>query len=325
MYNWLSQIEAQWYGKTTWLRCLVPFEKLFIVVITARRFAYDCFAYKSKIPVWVIGNISVGGNGKTPFVIDIARRIQAQGYCVRVIAHGYGAQLTQPVNICMPDSDPNRYGDEAALLAQELDMPVVVAKKRAQAVRYIEAHYPDTDVILCDDGLQHYQLKRDKEVVLVDKQRLGNKRCLPVGPLREPIARLRQADLCLYREDNIGSDIYYELVHFVHMQSQQIVVLAALPFKRVHAVAGIAYPEGFFQSLERLGLEVIRHTFPDHHSFDAQDCVFNDDLPVLMTTKDAIKCQSFARENWYIVAAALRLSAPAASSVNDLILTLAAR
>jgi len=320
----LPWLEVQWYEKTTWLNYLIPLEKLFIVCTTIRRLSYQLCAYKSTIPVWIIGNISVGGNGKTPFVIEMVRRIQAQGYRVQVIAHGYRAQLNQPVHICVRDSDPTDYGDEAVLLAHELDMPIIVAKKRAEAVQYIETHYPDTDVILCDDGLQHYQLGRHKELILIDKQRLGNQRCLPVGPLREPMSRLAQADLCLYRGTGVHSDIRYQISHFLHIKSQKIVGIEPRSFKRVRAVAGIANPERFFQSLEDLELEVIRHVFPDHHDFQAEDCFFGDDLPVLMTTKDAIKCQGFAGDHCYAVVIELVLSPLAVTQINDLILTLAA-
>jgi tetraacyldisaccharide 4'-kinase len=320
----LPWLEAQWYERTTWLRWLTPLEKLFMLLIPIRRFIYRMGAYQSTIPVWIVGNISVGGNGKTPFVAEMTRRIQAHGYRIQIVAHGYRSVLTQPVQICTRDSDPQVYGDEALLLAHELDMPVIVAKRRRDAVQYIEAHFPDTDVILCDDGLQHYQLGRDKELVLIDKQRLGNQRCLPVGPLREPISRLEQADLCLYRGVGTDSDLHYQISHFFHVDTQQRVPIAPMPFKRVRAIAGIANPERFFQSLEALGLEILRHAFPDHHEFQAQDCEFGDDLPILMTTKDAIKCQAFAGPHTYAVVVELVLSPMAIRQVDDLIGSLAA-
>ena len=322
MHNWLASIEKQWYHKPTWVKCFTPVEYLFTTVALARKILYKKYAYTSTIPVWIVGNISVGGNGKTPFVAELATRIQEQGYQVMVISHGYRSQCKHRVTICAPDSDPVRYGDEAVLLANLLQKSVVVAKKRAAAVRYIEKHYPETRVILCDDGLQHYQLGRDKEVVLIDKSRLGNQRCLPVGPLREPMSRLEQADLCLYRHAGAHSDIRYDISHFHHLSSQQVIAKDKFPFTRVHAVAGIANPEHFFQSLEALGVEVIRHRFPDHHRFKPEDCAFSDNIPVLMTTKDAVKCEAFTGENCYAVIMRLSLSAHAHTQINALIASL---
>ncbi len=259
------------------------------------------------MPVIVVGNITVGGTGKTPLVIWLADYLSAQGIKPGVICRGHGGTGKGPV-LVSETSEPFLVGDEAVLLARRCGCPVVAGRKRLQAARWLCRKFP-CQVILSDDGLQHYALPRTIEIVVIDGvRRFGNGRLLPAGPLREPAGRVEEADLIVSHgnaraeewEMNLTGGRAINLCH-----PRQARSLDAFKGRPVHALAGIGHPQRFFQNLRDAGMEVIPHVFPDHHRYNEQDICFSDDLPVLMTEKDAVKCFAFARENdWYVPVAA---------------------
>jgi len=288
-----------WYDNHPLSYLLVPFSWLYRVLIFLRRLLYlsGIVAVREvPVPVVVVGNITVGGTGKTPLVIWLAAFLKKQGYRPGIISRGYGgtkARWPRPVH---PDSEPMALGDEALLIAQRTALPVVVAANRHLAARQLLAQH-QCDILICDDGLQHYGLQRDIDIVVIDgERRFGNQRCLPAGPLREPVSRLAAFDLQV-GNGQAGKHEYlmeYEYDRLYSLDGRQVLELDALHGKQVHAVAGLGNPERFFSFLQRQGMRVIRHEFPDHYQYAQNDIVFNDDLAVVMTEKDAVKCRHFA-------------------------------
>ncbi|WP_026332760.1 MULTISPECIES: tetraacyldisaccharide 4'-kinase [unclassified Thioalkalivibrio] len=253
--------------------------------------------------VIVVGNLTVGGSGKTPMTDWLARRLTEAGYRPGIVSRGYGrrGEAGQAVH---PDSDPAEVGDEPVLLARRTRLPVQVDRDRVRGARALADR--GADVVIADDGMQHHRLPRDLTVLMVDGRRgLGNGLCLPAGPLREPKAARARADFVVRTGGEAGTDeIPMQLVPASRLRrvdgSDEIMRPRFLGGQEVHAVAGIADPERFFSMLEQRGIYVIRHPFPDHHRFRARDLAFDDDLPVLMTEKDAVKCRSFAQSrHWY--------------------------
>ena len=252
----------------------------------------------------VIGNITVGGTGKTPLLIGIAKYLQSQGYSPAVVSRGYGGKnQTTPVFV-KPDDAASSVGDEPLLIAKKTNLPVVVCRIRHLAVSAI-CRRGGVDVILSDDGLQHYQMHRDIEVVCVDGERkFGNGMCLPAGPLREPLSRLQSVDFVISKSMNDIAGDSFELVGqlLVSLRSPETTKeLNAFANRRVHAVAGIANPGGFFDLLRSHNLVPTEHAFSDHHAFVESDFEFGETLPVIITEKDAVKCAGFGLDNaWYL-------------------------
>jgi len=271
--------------------------------------------------VVVVGNITVGGTGKTPLVIRLAGWLGEEGLRPGIVSRGYGGRHGSPVPV-RPDSDPLEAGDEPVLLARRTGCPVWVGRRRAEAARQLLAFHPEVDVILSDDGLQHYALGRDVEVVVIDGERgFGNGRLLPAGPLREPVARLERVDavvahggwhgpaLPVPRFDmQLQGRVFWSLP-----EPERVAEADAFAGRPVHAVAGIGHPGRFFAHLDALGLEVIPRAFPDHHPYRREE------LPegtLLMTEKDAVKCAAFGlRDAW-----ALRVDAEVGAGLKTLIL-----
>jgi len=257
-----------------------------------------------SVPVIIVGNISVGGTGKTPLVTWLVDVLRTHGYAPGIVSRGYGGQATHWPQQVRVDSDPRMVGDEAVLLAQRCRCPMAVSPNRVDAAEALLEH-TDCDIIVADDGLQHYALGRDMEIAVVDGvRRFGNQHCLPAGPLREPLSRLASVNAVVtngvpgvreYRMDLVPGTLR-------NLQStQKKATLKSFAGKTVHAIAGIGNPARFFRQLETQGMTVIEHPFPDHHPFAREDIVFEDDLPVLMTEKDAVKCQEFAGEQHWCV------------------------
>lgn len=253
------------------------------------------------VPVVVVGNIVAGGTGKTPLTIALARAAQRRGWRPGVVSRGYGARQRQPV-LLPATPDPAQVGDEPALIRAS-GVAVAVGHERATAARLLIA--AGCNVIVADDGLQHLALGRDVEVCVIDGQRrFGNGRLLPAGPLREPLSRLAQVDLRVCNGGDAADGEYAMLLHArdaVALAGGEHRALASFAGRRVHAVAAIGNPPRFFASLRALGIDAVAHAFADHHAFVAADLDFSDDLPVLMTDKDAIKCAAFAAANWWRV------------------------
>jgi len=275
----------------------------FAVLAGWRRRAYQrgwLTRYHPGCPVVLVGSILVGGTGKTPLVLRLAELCRELGRRPGIVSRGHGGRYRGP-HRARPDDDPRLVGDEPLLLARRAGCPVVVGRDRAAAARWLRAHH-EVDLILGDDGLQHYPLARDLELVVLDERGIGNGACLPVGPLREPPTRLATVDLVVRHgsgEDDAMTLVGDRLWRVDGAPDQR--PLASLRGERVHAVAGIGHPARFFAGLERAGLRVIPHAFADHHAFGPADLAFGDDLPVLMTEKDAVKCREFARpHHWYL-------------------------
>ncbi len=251
------------------------------------------------MPVIVIGNISVGGVGKTPVVIALAKYLTQKGLKPGIISRGYQGDSTEYPLVVNADSDPKQAGDEPVLLAALSHCPVVVDPNRVNAANRLSSEF-DVDIILSDDGLQHYSLRRDVEIAVVDGARgFGNSRCIPAGPLREPVSRLNSVDWVLinggYFDYKPGYRFCLNTLAVVSMDGRP----AAIHSKTVHAVAAIGNPQRFFNSLRALGFEVIEHAFPDHHFFSSDNFSMKDDLPIIMTAKDAVKCRSISLKNGY--------------------------
>jgi tetraacyldisaccharide 4'-kinase len=252
------------------------------------------------VPVIVVGNITVGGTGKTPLTIWIAQMLKARGLRPGIISRGYGGITPRNPLLVDINTSPRLAGDEPVMMARRTGCPVCIFPKRVQAGETLLANHA-LDILIADDGLQHHELGRDLEIAVVDGARgFGNGELLPAGPLREPIERLDRVDFIVTNGGTDGDTIAMELKGSALTQLRQHCVKR--PFhhfkgQRVHAVAGIGNPDRFFRTLRDQGLEILEHPFPDHHRYTAHDFEFGDELPVVMTEKDAIKCKAFAQEH----------------------------
>jgi tetraacyldisaccharide 4'-kinase len=297
-----------WYSANGLSVALRPLSWIYRGVTALRRAAYRIGVLPSRrvgVPVIVVGNITVGGTGKTPLVIWLVELLKREGYRPGIVSRGYGGQARNWPQQVRPDSDPIMVGDEPVVIARRTQCPMAVAPSRVAAAEAL-LEYNKVDVIVADDGLQHYALARDIEIAVVDGvRRFGNGWCLPAGPLREPVSRLDRVDFVVV---NGGTSMRREFPMAIEAGDLRNVrrdglthALARFPERRVHAVAGIGNPDRFFRQLKQLGFSVIEHPFPDHHEYAAADIAFNDELPVVMTEKDAVKCRRFCGENcWYL-------------------------
>jgi len=253
----------------------------------------------------VVGNLTVGGTGKTPFVLALSRLLVEDGLRVGLITRGYGGRARDWPREVFADSAADELGDEAVLLAQGTDAPVYAGPDRVAAARALLARHA-VDVLISDDGLQHGRLGRDIEIVMIDPERgFGNGRCLPAGPLREPLSRLETVDATVALRSRHPAARFQVRVEEKEARNirepARTRPLSSFAGAPCRALTGIAHPEGFFRSLRRQGLEPVTTVYHDHHAFSARDICFDDDLPVLMTAKDAVKCQDFAGEDvWYV-------------------------
>ena len=261
--------------------------------------------YFAPVPVIVVGNINVGGTGKTPLAIALIQFLQQQGFQPALISRGYGGKAESFPQVVDRDSDPAMVGDEPLLIAKKTAVPVVVDPNRKRGIQSLLDSFSTVNVIISDDGLQHYAMGRDIEIVVVDgKRRFGNQHLLPAGPLREGISRTEQVDfvVCNGGNPSAGEVPMFLLLQNAHqLNGEESQPLSAFLDQTVHAVAGIGNPQRFFNALEQQGLKVIPHSFADHYHYTMEDCQFNDGLPVLMTEKDAVKYQQFALENVWVV------------------------
>ncbi len=305
MNNWLQQ---QWYRLGPWHLLLWPVSLVFLMLVTLRRLLYKVGLIPSvrlSVPVIVVGNIAVGGAGKTPLVIWLAEFLREQGYTPGVISRGYGGKGVVPHSVSSA-SDPALAGDEPVLLARRLRCPVWVGADKVEVARALLKARPDCNVIISDDGLQHYRLARDMEIVVVDGQRRhGNDLLLPAGPLREPGSRLGSVDMVVLnggepRSGEMGMTLQQGSFHSLSNPEWKVPI-SEFDDSSLHAVAGIGNPERFFQTLRQMGLQCIEHAFPDHHPYRPQDLQFEADATILMTEKDAVKCVGFAPpDSWYL-------------------------
>ena len=313
---WQQRIQDSWYRQTIapglWL--LWPLAAMYAAAVSLRRRLYKyqlLRSYKLPVPTIVVGNITVGGTGKTPLVIYLLELLQQQGLRPGVISRGYLGKSRLPT-VVAADASPAAVGDEPLLIAQRSNCPVVVAKSKVAAGQYLIKHFA-VDVIISDDGLQHYQLQRDIEIVVIDgNQRFGNGHCLPMGPLRESPQRLPRADMVVIN-NGIPANREFAMQTVAGRaynlaDRQQSCALAAFVGRELHAVAGIGAPGNFFRLLQSHGLQVIAHPFADHHNFTLADLDFSDQSPIIMTEKDAVKCRAFAKSNYWCLPIAASLS-----------------
>lgn len=305
-----DRLLAAWYTGHPALALLRPLEALYrwVVKRKRRRFLNDKRAsYRPPVPVVVVGNITVGGTGKTPMILWLIEHCRQRGLRVGVVSRGYGAKPPHLPWRVTADQAAEQAGDEPLLIVQRTGVPLMIDPDRARAVQALLVSEP-LDLILCDDGMQHYRLARDLELVLIDAARgLGNRRCLPAGPLREPVERLKAADAVLFngaaQDSAEGFGFRLQPSALVNLRTGERRALDHFPAgQRLHAVAGIGNPQRFFNTLQGLGWQPLPHPFADHAQFNARNLAFTPPLPLIMTEKDAVKCRSFAAENWWYLA-----------------------
>ena len=300
---------AFWQRRGPVVQLLRPLACLFGVLAARRRAA--TVPQRLPVPVIVVGNIAVGGSGKTPVVDWLATLLRAAGRRPGIVSRGHGGQVSTEGGVALvpADGDAERFGDEPVLLARLTGCPLAIGRDRPAAARELLRLHPDCDVLISDDGMQHYRLARDLEIAVVDEATLGNRLLLPAGPLREPLARLSEVDLILahgplspaLRAASAGVPVFPMQLRGGELRALADPALtceaSAFRGRRVHAVAGIGRPQRFFEQLAGEGMVVVPHAFPDHHRFVAGDLAFDEALPILMTAKDAVKCRAFAPED----------------------------
>lgn len=308
----MNGLEKYWYRISPFHLLLWPLSQIFSLLSATRRLLYRCHLLQStkiNVPVIIIGNISVGGTGKTPFTLWLAQQLLDEGWHPAIISRGYTRTSQKRPNIPHAvgiNDSPDVVGDEPLLMMQRNLCPVWVGRNRVAAAQAVLQAHPECDVILSDDGLQHYRLQRDLEIVLVDgKRRFGNGLLLPAGPLREPVSRLKSVDIVVVNGGVAGAGehtMQLSGASFYNLLNPNT-ALSATDFagQRVHAIAGIGNPGRFFSHLLQLGLKVETRAFPDHHCYSASDIEFNDGEAILMTEKDAVKCVSFATEQCWVL------------------------
>ncbi|UVE19231.1 tetraacyldisaccharide 4'-kinase [Pseudomonas sp. LS44] len=305
-----DRLLAAWYDGHPALHVLRPLEAIYRAVVCRKRqrfLAGELPTYRAPVPVVVVGNITVGGTGKTPLILWLIEHCRQRGLRVGVVSRGYGAKPAHFPWRVEADQSATVAGDEPLLIVQRTGVPLMIDPDRSQAVRAL-LESESLDLILCDDGLQHYRLARDLELVLIDAARgLGNGRCLPAGPLREPLERLESVDARLFNGGAADTGEGYALqlrpTALVNLASDQRVPLDHFAAgQALHAVAGIGNPQRFFNTLEALNWRPIPHPFADHAQYSKPALTFTPPLPLLMTEKDAVKCRSFAAADWWYLA-----------------------
>ena len=309
-----TTITRAWQRQAAWLWLLLPISWLYGLITLLRRQAYKAgllSSYRAPIPVMVIGNISVGGSGKTPLIIALVSYLQKKGIKVGVISRGYGGDTSQMPALVSATSLPHIVGDEPCLIAHMTGAAMAVCPNRQQAIATLLKAEPNLQLIIADDGLQHYALQRDIEWIVVDAARgFGNKQLLPTGFLREPMSRLEGANVIYHekpstdstqtsRSDNTIQSADRLTMHLQPAELQrlwnpissaaQLNSVKPTNNSRVHAVSGIGYPQRFFDTLESIGFEIIGHPYPDHYDFSLAELLRYGDYPIIVTSKDAVK------------------------------------
>ena len=305
-----SFFQSVWKNRNPIALLLWPISLVYCAIASLRRLVYArglVPVAQFSQPIIAVGNLTVGGTGKTPFTIWLANYLSEHGFNPGVVSRGYGRQDMSKSLMVNANSDPMEVGDEPLVIAKRTRVPVAVARNRSDAVRLL-LEKTDCDIFVCDDALQHYSLAADLSIALIDaKSRFGNGYCLPAGPLREPRSRLNSVALKLVKGEGRGAEhsMRYQIAQVINVKDNKKKQTAEfLLGRKITAVAGVANPENFFDMLQDLDIEFTGISFPDHHKFTDKDFVSIDksDVTLVMTEKDAVKCQKFARDNWWYVA-----------------------
>lgn len=318
MAHWFQK---QWATFTFWHIILIPLSWFFGIIVFLRKYLYQhgwLKSYRLNVPVIVVGNINIGGTGKTPLVIWLAEQMKLAGYKPGIISRGYGGSAQQVTEV-LSDSNAIEAGDEAVLIAARTNCPVFVSADRVSAGQLLLKIYPECNIIISDDGLQHYRMQRDVEIVVYDSVKgFGNGALLPAGPLRESKARLNTVDAIVSNGADSRESLkcfnpvamqlvatdFYNLVDVQKKSSAH-----AFTQQKILAVAGIGNPQRFFDQLSDLGLQFESRAYADHYIFQAKDFEYTNADVVLMTEKDAVKCRAFAQANFWVL--------PVSAVVND--------
>jgi len=288
---------------------LMPLSLVFYALSSLRRIAYKLHILRStRLPVTtiVVGNITLGGNGKTPVVIALYQLLKDKGYHPAILTRGYKSGYEKTIQVLSDGQVDVRVGDEANMISELCRCPLGVGANRVAAARQILQKHPQVDILLSDDGLQHYALQRDIDIAVCRYVALGNGLLMPAGPLRESQSRLKGFDIVISRDSDQVVESFGNVWNLTDYTQQRHIT--DFRGKQVHALAGIGFPEMFFASLRQIGIDVIEHEFPDHHEFGPQDMVLKPDLPILVTHKDAVKLHGINNANIWVVPLTLELS-----------------
>jgi tetraacyldisaccharide 4'-kinase len=327
----MKSLDHYWYTSSiiTWL--LLPLSWLYCLIAVIRRKLYRSNflnSYSSSVPVIVIGNIVVGGSGKTPLLLSLCEYIQKKGFKPGVVSRGYGGSVNGVKQVRQADL-ADVVGDEPLMIFQRTKLPVVVGADRVAAVDYL-LNNNECDIVLSDDGMQHYRMQRELEIAVIDADRgFGNGFCLPAGPLRERVSRLQQVDIIVY--NGISSDLSdkcsysLQIVRLTKLNGEESRTLESFTQKPVHAVAGIGNPQRFFRQLRQNGIEIIEHAFPDHHTYRQDDFSEWSEACIIMTEKDAVKCGQLTLTDAWVAKAEAEFSGALESSLSASLLPLLSR
>ena len=297
----------QYYKRSNWIYLLIPISIFFYFFSNLKKYLYKngfLKTIKIKVPVLIIGNITLGGTGKTPLALDLIEKFLSKGLKPALISRGYGGTAKNITEV-FELSNVRSVGDEALFIKVKSKIPVFIGKDRVGAAQILLKKYPETSIIISDDGLQHYRLARDYEIIVVDSQRqFGNGLIFPAGPLRDGISKLKQVNAVVYKGASSNSNSYqmkYITKHFKNLLTNKKTKFDGIQDKKIVAITAIGNPESFFSTLEGYDLEFKKVTYNDHYLFNKNDFIKYADYNIVMTEKDAIKCQKFATKNFWVL------------------------
>ena len=319
-----AKIRKQWYGGGHVSRLSKSAAKLFAALVSSRKKLYKSGVLRThrlKVPVIVVGNITAGGGGKTPMVIWLANHLKQKGYRPGIVSRGYGGQRKVEPMYVTANANPVASGDEPLLMAKKTQLPVMVGKDRVKAAKALIKNY-SVDVIVADDGLQHLALGRDIEIVMLDaKWRTGNHLMIPAGPLREPLERLNSVDLVVFKGQMEDQHHYEFTIDQIHQLNHPQKTKAVSEFRnqKVLAMAGIANPGSFFRLVSQAGMAIVKKPMADHHQFTEEDFETHDKSLVIITEKDAVKCEGLELPHVWVVKVTVQMAEKTVQAIDQLI------